>query len=452
MTPTDTVRCGVFRPGEPGYAEECFSFNPNHPLEPAVVVAAETADDVAQAVRFARARSMPVAVNATSHHVVHPAREAVLVTTSRLGEVTVDVERRTARVGAGVRWQQVLDEAGKAGLAPIAGSAPAVGVVGYTLGGGLSPVLGRSLGYAADHVRRIELVTADGEQRVATPEDEPDLFWALRGGLGNFGVVTAMEFDLFPHARFHGGGLYFPGADAAAVLHAWREWAPTLPEDATTSVMLQRLPPLPALPEPLRGAFVVHLRFAFLGTPEEGERLLAPMRAAAPVVLDLVGDKPFPAIGEIHLDPTDPIPHHSGAVSLAEFGPDVVGKLLELAGPGVDCPLLGLEVRALGGALDREPSVPNAVPSRGVPFLVFGLAVGGPESRDELAGHLAHVSAELRPWALPRRLPTFLLGDDVAEDRVRAAYGAQYERLAAVKKRYDPENVFRFTHNIPPAA
>src|SRR5262249_30201426 len=151
------------------------------------------------------------------------------------------------------------------GLAPLNGALSTVGVVGYTLGGGHSPTLGRSQGYAADHVRSIEIVTADCELRKATQDSEPGLFWALRGGKGNFGVVTALEFDLFPVSELYGGGLYFPGARMAEVLHVWRVWAAELPESATTSVAILRLPPVPDIPEPLRGAFVLHVRFAFLG-------------------------------------------------------------------------------------------------------------------------------------------------------------------------------------------
>ncbi|WP_439377226.1 FAD-binding protein [Amycolatopsis lexingtonensis] len=446
------VRGAVFVPDDAGYARECASFNPIHPLRPAVVVAAETVDDVRHAVAFARENSLPIAVKATAHQVVAPAEGALLITTTRLGEVTVDVERRTVRAGGGARWQQVLDETTKVGLAAVAGSAPVVGVVGYTLGGGLSPVLGRSHGYAADHVRRIELVTADGEFRVASAESEPDLFWALRGGIGNFGVVTAVEFDVFPYTRFYGGGLYFPGEDLSAVLRTWREWAPALPEAATTSVMVQRLPPLPELPAPLRGAFVIHLRFAHLGTPAEAEELLAPMRAAAPVVLDLIGDKPFGAIAEIHLDPTDPVPHFSGGVSLGELTAETAGALVRLTGPGADCPLLGVEIRSLGGAFDREPATPNAVPSRGVPFTVYALGIGGPADMARMEAYFARMLEVLEPWTLDRRAPTFLVERDAGPEGVRAAYGADlHDRLAAVKKTYDPANVFRFNHNIRPA-
>ncbi|QRP49964.1 FAD-binding oxidoreductase [Amycolatopsis sp. FDAARGOS 1241] len=444
----------VLLPGEPGYAAECAGFNVNNPLEPALVVAAAGTADVQHAVRFARRRSLPVAIKATAHQVVQPAHGAVLITTSRMTGVTVDPGRRVARVEAGARWAQVIAEAARHGLAPLVGSAPGVGVVGYTLGGGLSPTLGRSRGYAADHVRLIEVVTADGVQRHATAETERDLFWALRGGKGNFGVVTALEFDLFPVTRFYGGGLYYAGQHLAAVLHAWREWVQQLPEDATSSVMVQRLPPAPELPEVLRGAFVVHLRFAHLGSPADAEGLLAPLRAAAPVLLDLMADKPLTAIGDIHLDPADPLPYYDRTTSLREVTAETIETLVELTGPDSDCPLLGVELRALGGALDREPAAPNAVPVRGVPFVVFALGVGGPDRAGELRGALDTVVGALAPWASARQAPNFLSADEgTSAAAVRAIYGPErYDRLAAVKKVYDPGNLFRVNHNIRPAA
>ncbi|MGW4486253.1 FAD-binding oxidoreductase [Amycolatopsis sp. NPDC004368] len=444
----------VLLPGEPGYAAECAAFNFTIPLEPALVVAAISAADVQNAVRFARRRSLPVAIKATAHQVVEPARDAVLITTSRMTGVSVDPKRRIARVEAGARWQQVVDEAAEYGLAPLAGSAPGIGVVGYTLGGGLSPVIGRSRGYAADHVRLIEVVTADGTLRTVTAESERDLFWALRGGKGNFGVVTAMEFDLFPVTRFYGGGLYYAGEDLAAVLHAWRQWVPLLPEEATTSVVVQRLPPAPELPEVLRGAFVVHLRFAHLGIPAEAERLLAPLRDVAPVLLDLVAEKPFTEIGDIHLDPTDPLPCYHRTVGLREVAAETIDALVERTGPGSDCPLLGVELRALGGALDREPAAPNSVPVRGVPFVVSALGVGGPERAGELRAALDDVVGALAPWATERQSPNFLSADEGSSAAaVRAIYGAErYDRLAAVKQVYDPGNLFRVNHNIRPAA
>ena len=245
---------GVVRvPGDDGYAEECATYNLSLPRRPAVVIGAASPGDVSSAVQFGAARGLPVGVLATGHATSVPADGAVLVTTRRMNAVSIDPVARTARAEAGVRWQQVIEAAAPHGLAPLNGSSPLVGVVGYTLGGGLSPVGARARGWAADHVRAIEMVTADGEPVRTTPQRDADLFWAVRGGKDNFGIVTAIEFGLFEVERLYGGALYFPGELTADVLAAFQECAPTLPEEMTMSVALMRLPPLDIVPEPLRG-------------------------------------------------------------------------------------------------------------------------------------------------------------------------------------------------------
>jgi hypothetical protein len=443
----------VLTPGDEGYAEEVASFNLNNPMEPAVAVGVTSAADVQAVVRFAARHHLAVGVRATGHQVAKGAQGAILINTSRMQHVRVDPVNRTAEVEAGVRWATAVAETAKHGLAPMSGSAPTVSVVGYTLGGGQSPVFGRSQGYAADHVRRIDVVTADGELRQVTADSEPDLFWALRGGKGNFGVVTAIEFDLFGVTEFYGGGLHFAGDRMAEVLRVWRTWAPTLPEEATTSVAVQRLPPLPELPEPLRGAFVLHVRFAYLGSAEEGKRLLAPIRAVTPALIDGVTTLPYTDNPLIHLDPPTPIPYFDRTTTLSEFSAETLDALVEFAGPDSTNPLLSVEIRALGGALDREPAVPNAVPTRGVPYVMFGFGVGAPDQADELRGWLDRMVRTFAPWSSDdRRMVNFLSKEEaVTPEQVRLAYGPErYDRLARIKRRVDPDNMFRMNHNIRP--
>ncbi|MFJ7495100.1 FAD-binding protein [Streptomyces sp. NPDC097727] len=448
-----TVEGPVLEPGAEGYEAECATYNLTCGLRPAVVVGATSEQDVREAVRFAARHGLPVAVKSAAHQVVSSAEGGLLITAQRMQGIVVDAQENTVRVEPGVRWTDVLPRTAEVGLAPIVGSAPNVGVVGYTLGGGQSPLLGRSLGYASDHVRRLNMVTADGEVRRVTPQSEPDLFWATLGGKGNFGVVTEIEFDVFPVTRFYGGGIYFPGEHLAQVLEAWRAWLPTVGEDMTSSIAVQRLPDIPVLPEPLRGAFVIHLRIGYLGSAADGAELIAPLRASAPVLIDMVGEKPFTAIGEIHLDPVDPMPYFDRSLCLEEFDEKTAGAFVDLTGPQSGCTLATVEIRALGGAFDREPVVPNSVPSRGLPFVVFGFAVGAPDRADSLRAELARVVDGLAPWAAERNMVNFLSPDEATDtDGVRQVYGAErFDRLAAVKKRYDPANVFRFNHNITPA-
>ncbi|MGP4013882.1 FAD-binding protein [Streptomyces sp. 4N124] len=443
----------VLEPASVGYEAECATYNLTCGLRPAIVVGASSELDVRSAVRFAVRHGLSVAVKSAAHQMVSSAQGGLLITTQRMKHLSVDAQEGTVRVEAGVRWRDVLPRTAEFGLAPIVGSAPDVGVVGYTLGGGQSPLLGRTLGYAADHVRWLNVVTADGELRRVTPRSEPDLFWALLGGKGNFGVVTEIEFEVFPVSRFYGGGIYFAGEHLAEVLEAWRAWLPTVGEETTSSLGIQRLPDVPVLPEPLRGAFVVHLRVGYLGSSADGDELVAPLRAAAPVLIDLLGEKPFTSIGEIHMDPVDPMPYFDRSVCLEEFSEKTAQAFVELTGAESGCTLANVEIRALGGAFDREPEFPNSVPSRGLPYVVFGFAVGAPDQAQTLRAGLARVVDGLAPWAAERNMVNFLSPDEATDtEGVRAVYGAErFDRLTAVKKRYDPANVFRFNHNITPA-
>jgi FAD/FMN-containing dehydrogenase len=448
---TAAVAGSVLLPGDVGYDEERAVFNVNHELVPAVIVVAEGVADVQAAVGFAAGQHRPVLVKTTGHQMVGNAHGAVVVATRRMNEVVIDVVGRTARVGAGVVWSDVVAEAAKVGLAPLNGSNPTVGVAGYTLGGGLSPTLGRSHGYAADHVRWLEVVTADGELRHVDAQSEPELFWALRGGKGNFGVVTALEFAVFPVSRVYGGGIYFPGERMAEVLRAWTAWYPGTPETMVSSFAALRLPPVPEVPEPLRGRFVVSLRFAYTGTAKDGEALIAPLRAVAPAVLDTVREMPYSETASIHDEPTDPVPYYERGVMLRELDAAAEDKLVELVGPGSGSRLWIAELRALGGAWDREPAVPNAVATRGLPYSLLGVEVGPLAQEQRLKESVAALLEGMEPWQGDRRLVNNLAPDEAGD--AAAIYGAErYERLAGIKKTYDPANMFRINHNVVPAA
>jgi FAD/FMN-containing dehydrogenase len=431
---------------DPRVAAEVTGFNTTHTPRPAVVVGATCAADVAAAVRWAGAHGRPVAVQSTGHGLLSDLAGTVLVTTRRMSGVTVDPVARTARVGAGVRWAQVIEAAAPFGLAPLNGSSSHVGVIGYTLGGGLGP-MARRYGFAADHVRGAELVTATGEVRQVDAIGDPELFWALRGGKGNFGIVTELEFELMPVASLYGGGIFFPGAAAAELLHTYRTWVRTLPEETTTSIALLRLPPLPELPEPLRGQFVVHLRVAHLGSAEEGAALLAPMRAVAPAIMDLVGDMPYPAVDSIHMDPTDPMPMWERGATLRELPAEAVDELLAAAGPDVEVPLIMVEVRHLGGAVGRPARVPNAVAGRDAAFTVFALGPMAGPLAETMPAITQSVVDRMAPWAARGSLLNFL--GWAGPERVRRLWDdADRARLLAVKERMDPGNVFSCGHAL----
>jgi hypothetical protein len=444
----------VLLPDDDGFGAECQIYNLNLVLEPALVVGAASAADIQEAVRFASRHGLSVAIKNTGHNVAKAARDALLISPQRMNGVTVDAESRSARIEPGVRWGQVVQEASTVGLAPMNGSSPTVGAIGYSLGGGHSVAWSRLKGYAADHVESLDVVTADGVLRHAAADSEPELYWALRGGGGNFGVVTAMVCDVFPQARIYGGGLWFSIEHAPELLRAWREWVDGLPEEAVTSVAVQRLPPLPELPPPLQGASVVHVRFTHLGSEAEGEQLFAPIRAIASPLIDLVAEMPYTSIGTVHMDPPEPIPYWDRATAFAALPKEAVERFIELTGPESECPLVNVEIRHLGGAMDREPDEPNAVPTRGLPFVLFAFGAGGPGEEELMRGYLDKLIEGLEPWSARPRLPNFMsVGEADAPGHMRAAYGDErYDRLARVKKAYDPQNVFRNNYNVVPAA
>lgn len=440
----------VFLPGDEGYDAERTAYNLAVEQRPAILVGASGAADVMAAVAFATERGMPVGVLNTGHGVSVVADDAMLINTGRMQGVHVDPYHRIARVEAGVRWQRVIHEAAPFGLAPLSGSSPAVGVVGYTLGGGLGP-LGRAYGYAADHVRRIDVVTAHGALRQVSPGQYADLFWALRGGKGNFGVVTSMEIDLFPVARIYGGGLYFRGSAAPAVLTAYRRWVKTAPDEMTSSVGLVRFPWHTDVPEQLRGRFVVHVRIAYHGSAADGEALVRPLRDVALMLRDSVADMPFTAVGAIHNDPTEAVPLYERTAYLEDIDEDAADAFAHLAGPDSNCLLRLVELRHLGGALGRQPEVPNAVGNRHAAFLLY--LAGEPTSGADVERCADAIMTRMAAWDTGAVSLNFLGANEASPERVRAAYSeADYRRLVAVKRAYDPENVFRINHNIPPDA
>ena len=421
-------------------AAEVAGFNTAVAHRPSVVVAAECAGDVAAAVRYAAATGSPLAVQATGHGAAAPVDGGVLVTTTRMQGCVVDPVARTARVEAGVRWRRVIDAVVPHGLAPLSGSSSGVGVVGYTLGGGMGH-LARRHGFAADHVRAVEMVAADGEVRRVTADTDPDLFWAVRGGQSRFGVATAVEFDLVPLPAFFGGAMVFGPAAVEPVLRAFAAWAPTLPEEVTTSVALLRLPPVDDVPPPLRGVVSVALRFGAAGPPARGEQLLAPMRRVATPLLDSVAPMSFAAVDGIHMDPTEPMPAVMRGGLLHSMPDALVDSLLAVAGPDVEVPLAMVELRLMGGALARPAAVPNAVAGREGAFSLSVVAPAPPALATTAHAVTEGVLQALEPWSTGTTLANFA-GHDGRRAADRAWAPEVLERLRRVKATVDPADLF----------
>ncbi|MFI1678187.1 FAD-binding oxidoreductase [Streptomyces sp. NPDC020607] len=441
----------VLLPGQEGFDEERTGFNLAVRHRPEVIVGAARAEDVAAAVAFAAAHDMPVAVQSTGHGFSVTAEGGLLVTTKRMDDTRVDPETRSAYVAAGARFEQVVSEAARHGLAPLNGSAPHVSVVSYTLGGGL-PLLGRSHGWAADRVLAMDVVTADGRRRHVTPDSEPGLYWALLGGRDNFGIVTGMEFGLVPVARLYGGGLFFDLEQIPGILEAYRQWTATVPEEMNSSVALFPLPDDPQVPEPMRGRHVCHVRVAFTGSAEVGEQLVAPLRQAGPRLLESLRDMPYEQNADIHDDLPVPMPWAADNALLADLDGDTVRTVLEHTGPGAALPAI-VELRHLGGALAHRPVHPNAVGHRDARFM---LAVVTPLTEDSAAdapAFLERLFKDLEPWTSGRFLNFMGHGDTADQERTRTAYTTDdHKRLTALKADYDPRNIFRLNYNIPPLA
>jgi len=389
------VAGAVLEPGQPGFDEEVAGFNAAVVHRPELVVGAASTEDVVQAVRFARARGWRVAVHSTGHGAHLPVQAGLLVTTRRLDRVQIDVAARGATVGAGARWAAVVAAAAPHGLAPIAGSAPTVGVAGFLFGGGIGPLV-RSHGFGSDYLVGATLVTGTGDVVRAGADENPDVLWALRGGRPGLGVATELQLRLVDLPALYAGSLFFEEPHIEAALRAWIAWTAQAQPRVTTSVAIVRFPERDAVPLPLRGRRLLTLRFAYPGDAAEGARLAAPLRAIAPVYLDMLDALPIADVARIFNDPSGPVPAWVSGGLLARVDQDFASALLRHVGAGTDSPFLAAEVRHLGEAAARDVSGGSAVGGRGALFTLGLLganpadfATALPEAEARVVGDLA---------------------------------------------------------------
>ncbi|AZS73608.1 FAD-linked oxidoreductase [Streptomyces lydicus] len=445
------VRGPVLVPGDDGYDAERSGFQLARRHRPAVIVGARCAEDVVAAVRFARDQGLPVAVQATGHGLSAATEGGLLISTRRMAGVRVDAAAGTAHVEAGVVWGQVVEAAAPHGLAPLNGSSPGVGVISYTLGGGVG-VLARTYGFAADQVRSVDLVTADGRLRHLTADTGPELFRALLGGGHGLGVVTAMEFGLVPVARLYGGQLVFGAEQIDEALAAYLRWTETVPDELTSSLALIAYPDLPQLPGSLRGRYLAHIRIAYTGSAAEGERLVAPLRAVGPRVSDDLCEMPYAGSHTIHRDPSDPHAYDGDNALLSGLDAAALRRVVALTGPAAPV-MTVVQLNHLGGALSAGTGAVGHRDARYALRLLSGLTGGAAgDGADAALATVRALHAEalaaVAPWRLGRSV-NFLFGGhgdrpDAAEV-ARSVHGAdEHRRLAGLKARHDPENVFRF--------
>ena len=433
-------------PHSPHYDTARRAWNLVADQRPAAVCVATCVEHVQAAVGYARARRLRVAAQTTGHLAqTLPDLAGTLLLRLELHDahVAVDPVARTARIKAGARWADVVEAVAPRGLAVMHGSSPSVGVIGYLLGGGLS-FYGRAHGLAVNHVRAFEVVTAEGTRRRIDHRNGADLFYALRGGGGNFAIVTAVEIGLLPYAEVTGGALFFPAKDAFAVLRAWRDWTRTAPDTITTTFRMLRLPPLPEVPEPLRAVPTVCVDGVTLA-PADAVGLERRLRYVSAPILGGFGPMPSSAVPRLHGDPEDPVPAIGDAMLLETLDDQAIEMFIRVAGHG--SPLLAAELRHLGGALSSPPAGAGARGHLEGNYLMFGVGIpGAPAAAGAIHAHLDRYLSALAPWATGTRFTSFAERRSSLETCVPAS---AFERLARIRQAVDPDRLLVASHAVP---
>ena len=435
----------VATPADADWDQVRMAWNVAVDQRPEIVVLPETVSDVVASIELAGDAGLRVAPQGTGHNAgaLGDLTGTVLLRTDRMREVTVDVDSRSVRVGAGVLWGEVTEALAPHGLAALAGSSPDVGVAGYLLGGGFS-WLAREYGLGASSITAVEIVTGDGDVHRVDAEHEPELFWAVRGGAGNLGVVCAIEMTVYPIPEVYAGAMLFPIERAREVFEVYERWTRDLDERATTCIRLLHLPPLPEMPDFLRGRALVVIDGAIDAPTSEAEALLAPLRELGPEI-DIFGSIPTAALGQIHMDPPGPTPGRGDGLILQDMTVETIETLLSIAGAGVATPLLAIDIRHLGGAVGRpdpKGGVVDHLPGR---FLAFAVGVTPvPEAVHAVEGAVQQFRAALAPWTADRDYTNFreaAVGAERFYDRATLA------RLRRIRERHDPRMVIRSNHS-----
>ena len=441
--------CGgdVHLPGDPGYDAARMPWNVAIDQRPAAVAYPATTQEVVEVVQAAAAAGLRVAPQGTGHNAgpLGALDDVVLLRTSAMTAVSIDPEAGVARVQAGTLWLDVVEAAARHGLTVLHGSSPDVGVVGYSLGGGMG-WYARKLGLQTNAVTGAEVVTADGAIRRVDAQTDPELFWALRGGGGNVGIVTELEFRCYEFTTAYAGMIVFDISRADEVLRRYAEWAPTAPDEVTTSFRFLQLPPLETVPEPLRGRRVVVIDGAVMGDDDTvAEAVLAPLRGLDPEI-DTFARVPTETLVRLHMDPEEPVPVVSRTATLSGLPAAAVAALLDAAGPQAQTSLLMVELRQLGGALGRPAPAAGALPCLDGSYVLFaGTMALDAESAAVGERDAAAVCAAMAPWSTDRLYLNFT---EQATDTARGFAPADYERLVAVRRAVDPHGLFVANHTV----
>ena len=436
----------VVTPADPDWEVARLAWNLANDQRPDAVAVPQSAADIREIVLFARDNGLRVVPQGTGH-LASPLGDlagAILLHTSAIGGIDIDPEARVVRVGAGIVWGEVTEALDPHGLMALAGSSNDVGVVGYHLGGGYS-WFARKYGLASSHVVSFDVVTVDGRLLEVSATSEPELFFALRGGGGNYAIVTAMTIRVFPVATTYAGMLMFPLERADEVMTAWEVWTRDLTDDATTCFRLLRLPPLPDLPDFLRGQTFAVVDGAIDREDAAAESLLAPLRALGPAI-DTFQRMPVSWLGTIHMDPPGPVPAVGDGLIVADLPREAIDRVLALAGPSAESALLLADFRHLGGAVGRPDENGGAVDHLPGRFLVFATGIApAPEVAAIVETHVRGLTSALAPWRHERDYLNFR---EVAANADRFYSAQTLDRLRAVKASFDQRGVIRSSHGL----
>jgi len=440
----------VIAPGNDAYDEARTVYNAMIDRHPAVVVRAASVSDVTAAVNFARENGLDLAVRGGGHSVpgFGTCDDGVALDLSGMRTVTVDPKSRTARAEGGATWGDFNDATHVHGLATTGGIISTTGVAGLTLGGGIG-YLARGLGLSCDNLISADVVTADGRSVVASEDENADLFWALRGGGGNFGVVTSFEFRLHPVETIYGGPLFFEVEDAGTVLRFFREFIADAPEEFGGFPAWQIAPPLPFIPENRHGDTFLAFVACWAGPVDQGEAILKPLHDVAPVVAEHVGEMPYPALNSAFDALVPPgLQHYWKANFVTELSDAAIDAHLE-HGPKVPVVNSTVHIYPINGACHRVASDATAFAYRDANFapVIAGMWPDPAQNEANISWVRDYYEATA-PLSQEGGYINFMAGDD--QDRIKANYGGNYDRLVQVKRTYDPDNLFHLNQNIRP--
>ncbi|MGZ6365552.1 MAG: FAD-binding oxidoreductase [Ktedonobacteraceae bacterium] len=436
-------------PEDPEYESARIVWNGEANCHPAFIVRCFDADDVAASVTFAKQQGLALSVRSGGHSPAGYGSNdgGIVIDLSQMKAISIDPERCRARLEAGLTWSEVANALQPYGLALTSGDTGTVGVGGLMLGGGIGWMV-RKYGMTIDHLRAVELVTADGQHLRASSDEHPDLFWGLRGGGGNFGIATAFEVEIHQAGMVLGGAVFYEMAEAEAILKKYARYAVAAPEELTTMALLMAAPPAPFIPPSKQGVPVVAIFICYTGDLTQGEQVIAPLRKLGTIVADVISPIPYPVMFAFTEEASKPgFPQYVRSLFVSRLSDKLVQKLVTQANGVISLETM-VQIRIMGGAMARIPIDATAFAHRDKQVMVSVFDTEWQPGNNEHLTRAEQLWQALSPYA--EGVYVNFLADE-GEQRIHQAYPPEtYTRLAALKERYDPTNLFHFNQNIRP--